>query len=368
MENIPHRTRSPFQYGETSARLTSSGGLAWPRLAAERLGLPGKLGRGRVGSGEAPTAQGSTRGDAAGGGAESGERWPVAERRGRFAFGWGFAPVAGFAPPRGISVASRGIAPGQLSADSRPWLLADNAYYCGEVVAFRRARGWDYTISVSHDRYRQPVLDMLPAAADFWESMDDPDERGVYVTHASAGWKRRMPAGWEGEDYLVIKRTVTPGGQCLLPPQHTVILSSRSDFAPQSVADVHRSKQGCENGWKGLLEDLGLHHPRCRALEANRAWACCAHLTHLLLRALQFEVLPESAHGCGIGTFIRRWMRSAARSVKARRPPTGCARRRAHASSMSSERTRAAVGIGLANLVYNFKRYLFLKAQIPGAG
>ena len=31
-------------------------------------------------------------------------------------------------------------------------------------------------------------------------------------------------------------------------------------------------------------------------------------------------------------------------------------------------RTRAAVGIGLANLVYNFKRYLFLKAQIPGAG
>ena len=31
-------------------------------------------------------------------------------------------------------------------------------------------------------------------------------------------------------------------------------------------------------------------------------------------------------------------------------------------------RTRAAVGIGLANLVYNFKRYLLLKAQIPGAG
>ena len=31
-------------------------------------------------------------------------------------------------------------------------------------------------------------------------------------------------------------------------------------------------------------------------------------------------------------------------------------------------RARAAVGIGLANLVYNFKRYLFLKAQIPDSG
>ena len=51
---------------------------------------------------------------------------------------------------------------------------------------------------------------------------------------------------------------------------------------------------------EGVRRGFGLHRPRCRALEANRAWACCAHPTHLLLRASQFEVLPESAHGCDI--------------------------------------------------------------------
>ena len=180
-----------------------------------------------------------------------------------------------------------------------------------------RAHGWDYTISVSHDGYRRPVLDEVPAAeSPCWEKMDDSDERGIYVRHVPGGWKERMAEGWEGEDYLVIESRVDRGGQLLLEPRHAVILTSRSDVAPQSVADVHRSKQGCENSWKGLLEDLGLHHPRCRALEANRVWVCCAHLAHLLLRSLQFEVLPESEHGRSIGALIRRWMRSSAQLVR----------------------------------------------------
>ena len=36
MENMPHRIRSPSQYGETNARLTGSGGMAWLRAAAAR--------------------------------------------------------------------------------------------------------------------------------------------------------------------------------------------------------------------------------------------------------------------------------------------------------------------------------------------
>ena len=411
MENIPHRAGSPFKYGETDARLTGSGGVAWLRLAAERRGMPKllkgvKVKRRRRGVGDGQMLLAAVPGLGNGGRSLSdvddlradeglapllgplpgsrrlgeflarvgaGNRKRLQEACGKLSSRMvaraakrcmdemGHVPVfidgttleleghlfegaeRGYEGVRclrltavhvGSVLASvrlhegtaseagcrmehlREVLP-MLPADSRPWLLGDNAYYCGDVVAFCRAHGWDYTISVSHDGYRRPVLDEGPASkSPCWEKMDDSDERGIYVRHAPGGWKGLMAAGWEGEDYLVIESRVDRGGQLLLEPRHAVILTSRSDVAPQSVADIHRSKQRCENSWKGLLEDLGPHHPRCRALEANRVWLCCAHLAHLLLRTLQFEVLPDSEYGRSIGALIRRWMRSAAQLVR----------------------------------------------------
>ena len=40
------------------------------------------------------------------------------------------------------------------------WLRAHNAYYRGELIASCRARGWDYSVSLTDTPKRGPVLDV----------------------------------------------------------------------------------------------------------------------------------------------------------------------------------------------------------------
>ena len=40
-------------------------------------------------------------------------------------------------------------------------MRADNAYYKGELVRECTERGWDYSISLTHDGWRKPVLEQL---------------------------------------------------------------------------------------------------------------------------------------------------------------------------------------------------------------
>ncbi len=55
---------------------------------------------------------------------------------------------------------------GMVPAGTPVWLRADNAYYKGELVRGCVARGWDYSISVTHDGWRKPVLGQLEGLPD----------------------------------------------------------------------------------------------------------------------------------------------------------------------------------------------------------
>jgi hypothetical protein len=48
-----------------------------------------------------------------------------------------------------------------MSADVRPWLRMDNANYRGEVVAWARSKGWDYSISATNDKNKEPILQQV---------------------------------------------------------------------------------------------------------------------------------------------------------------------------------------------------------------
>ena len=69
--------------------------------------------------------------------------------------------------PGGVDVAAgwreqlaHDVAP--LLSDHHPvWLHADNAYYRVDLIRFCRERGWDYSISVTNDGYRRPILESL---------------------------------------------------------------------------------------------------------------------------------------------------------------------------------------------------------------
>ena len=100
-----------------------------------------------------------------------------------------------------------------------------------------------------------------------------------------------------------------------------MILANRDDLPLAEVVRRHRSKQGAcpagrfENAFKGPLVDLDLHHPPCRGYRANQAFYANGRMAHLLLRAVQYRLLPKAARRHGIRPLVRHVMRTVARLV-----------------------------------------------------
>ena len=227
----------------------------------------------------------------------------------------GSAWSAGRLHPGGVSVTEgwqaqlEAVAP-WIGEDTPVWVHVDNAYYSRDFVDFCHVRGWDYSVSVTHDGFRRPVLESiedLPETA--WTDIGLGEE-------ATLTWHR--PQGWREHPYVVIRRT-HDGPQGLLRPAYTVILVSRDDLPLEELIRRHRQKQGQENAFKGPLIDLDLHHPPCRAFHANQAYYLCGQLAQLLLRLIQYRLLPAQARRHGIRPIIRHLIRTAARLVRSAR-------------------------------------------------
>ena len=191
------------------------------------------------------------------------------------------------------------------------WLRADNAYYKGELVRVCAARGWDYSTSVTHDVWRQPVLEQIEGLADDAWTDIGLEEEAVLATH--------RPGGWDAEQHYVVVRRRAENGQNLLVPRHTVILVSRNDLSPRELVRRHRGKQGQENAFKGPLRDMDPHHPPCRGYRANQAFYALGQIAQVLLRAVQYTALPRKARRHGIRSVIRHVMRTAAHMVRTAR-------------------------------------------------
>jgi len=194
-----------------------------------------------------------------------------------------------------------------IDRDTPVWVHVDNAYYSHNFVDFCHARGWDYSVSVTHDGFRRPVLDSIEGLPDeAWTDIGLGEE-------ATLAYHR--PQGWREHPYVVIRRT-HDGAQKRLQPAYTVILVSRDDLPVDELVRRHRQKQGQENAFKGPLIDLDLHHPPCRAFHANQAYYLCGQLAQLLLRMIQYQLLPPKARGHGIRPLIRHLIRSTARLIR----------------------------------------------------
>lgn len=194
-----------------------------------------------------------------------------------------------------------------LPADTPLWVRADNAYYRGAFVGYCTARGWDYSISVTHDNNRRPVLKQLEGLPErAWQDIGY-GESATVVSH--------RPSGWQQQHYVVV-RQLYDGLQRRLTPAYTVILVSRDDLPVEELIRRHRGKQGQENAFKGPLIDMDLHHPPCRRFHANQAFYACGQIAQLLLLAVQYEWLPSKARRHGLRPLIRYLIRSVARLVK----------------------------------------------------
>jgi hypothetical protein len=220
---------------------------------------------------------------------------------------------------------------GQLEADVRPvlaalaadparddattaasalpvWVSMDNAYYRRECVEYLCQQGWDYSISVTNGTYKRPILRQAQAQSPEAWSAISAHEDATILTHRPDGWA-------QPQSYLVI-RSEWDGLQRLAFPRHTVICVSRCDLPIDELVRRHRHKQGMENEFKGPLDALDLHHPPCLRFFANQAFYACGQLAHLLLRAVQYHLLPPTAVRCSIRTLIHDVIRTVARVVQ----------------------------------------------------
>ncbi len=197
---------------------------------------------------------------------------------------------------------------GMLPKDAPVWFRADNAYYKGALVRECAKRGWDYSISLTNDNWRRPVLAQLEGLPDSVWTDIGMEEEAIFATHRPSGWERE-------QDYVVV-RCRSQNGQALLAPRHTVILVSRSDLPLKELVLRHRGKQGQENAFKGPLRDMDLHHPPCRSYRANQAFYALGQIAQVLLRAVQYTALPKKARRHGIRPIIRYVMQTAAYLVR----------------------------------------------------
>ncbi len=188
-----------------------------------------------------------------------------------------------------------------LSGESGVWVRADNAYYKGDFVKYCRSRGWDYSVSVTNDNWKKPVVNAVKDSdnAD-WQWING-EEQAIYSSH--------RPNGWEQDAAYAVIRRSKEGRQLLLDPTYTVILVSHDELPVWEAVARHRGKQGQENAFKGPLIDLDLHHPPCKRFAANQAFYLCGLLAQALLRAIQYCLLPLDEWRRSLGTIIRRVVR-----------------------------------------------------------
>lgn len=177
------------------------------------------------------------------------------------------------------------------------WLHADNAYYRDDLIRFCRERGWDYSISVTNDGYRRPIhesLEGLPESA--WTDIGG-EETATQAYHRSEDWPAEQA-------YVVVRRWKAGHHQALFPVD-IIVLMSWDDLTLAELVARQNGKQGQENAFKGLLFDMDLHHATCRRLQANQAFYLCGQLAQILLRGVQYHVLPHDAWRHGLRPLIR---------------------------------------------------------------
>ena len=184
------------------------------------------------------------------------------------------------------------------------------------MARYCQQRGWDYSISLTSSRNQAPIARRLQACQfsdQDWTPLDeDGEQEAQLLMYRPSGWCREQA-------YVVIRHHRGAHGQRRLIPNLSMILVSRHDLPLAEMVQRHRAKQGQENAFEGPLRALNLHHPPCRPYAANHAYYLCGQLAQLLLRLVQYQLLPDQARQHGLGSLIRGIVRTVARLTQSGR-------------------------------------------------
>ena len=214
---------------------------------------------------------------------------------------------------RCVAILATRIAPTVIASDTPVWVLMDNTYYSKEVVTALEARQWGWSISVTNQQNKQAALRQLSPTA-VWTAIGDHEDAADF-------WYR--PSGWPRPvRFVAVRKWGDADGQRSLFPGRTLIVTSDDDLPCTTVVARHRSKQGCENGFKGPLIEMDLHHPPTGHFHGNQLYYLCGLLAQQLLTFMQYHMLPTSARDGGLRPLIRDVVRTVGRLTRSDRRVT----------------------------------------------
>ena len=190
----------------------------------------------------------------------------------------------------------------------------DNAYYQKKFVAKVTKHGWDFSMSLTDGRVKSAIIDQIDENA-VWTPIPDKDDDDVEVQETMV-----KPSKWaRAHRCTVIRRWMKKEGEQDLFPTHTVVMTSRLSLSRDKVLKRHWQKQGFENGFKGPLREMNLHHPPSTSLGGNQVYYLCGLIAQMLLTHIQYTFLPESARKVGLRPLIRNVMRCIGRVTESSR-------------------------------------------------
>lgn len=190
-----------------------------------------------------------------------------------------------------------------IPAGTPVWAAVDNAYFRSSFARCMEALGWDFSISVTNDRVKAKIVALIDANAVWTPLPKDPDADTREVIYKPSKWDR-------GYRCIVVRRWVKKDGETELFPTYTVVMTSSRRLARVDVLKRHWQKQGFENGFKGPLREMNLHHPPTKSLGGNQVYYLCGLIAQMLLTYLQYTMLPADAQKAGLRPLIRDLMRS----------------------------------------------------------
>ena len=94
----------------------------------------------------------------------------------------------------------------------------------------------------------------------------------------------RKPSGWSRSfRCIVIRRRNCKEGEVDLFYSYAVVMTSNNHLRFTTVLKWHWQKQGFENGFKGRLREMDLHHPPVASLPGNQIYYLCCLIAQMLL-------------------------------------------------------------------------------------
>jgi hypothetical protein len=225
---------------------------------------------------------------------------------------------------------------------SKALVLQDSLYGDDPHCSMLEDLSVHYIVGANKLRKTMETLDSLPEEC--WQNTGADRVGGWIESGVCECWLQCDR--WEKKRLLIGRRWKKPGDMLwhysgvlttLTQSNNTVqsLMAKRSISFAQAIWWLYSQKQGCENYFKDVLIDLGMHHPPCQELQRNRGMFRLAALAHVLERA--FDLLGCATPDRG------QSQRQDGKPLKKRKPKiTSLWRLRRHFFALPAEITRHA--------------------------